>query len=141
MPSYTDIRAGLAANLAAVAGFTIYATIPATVDPPAIVIGAFRRMEVQRRLGSLQPGRTKTGLWIVPVRVYWGDAGEQASQTEIDRLADLNSAGGLVSAIEANQGLGIGAQRVEVVEFGKYGDFAVGGSSLLGFEVTVEVLA
>jgi hypothetical protein len=137
VPSFADIRAALASNIAgSLPTFRVYAMIPAAVDAPAIIVGGFRVVEVTRKLN-----RNKTGKWFIPVRVIMGDASEVASQGDLDILADLNGAGGIVAAIESDPTLAGIAEGVMVTELSKYGNVPVGGADFIGFDVTVEVRA
>jgi hypothetical protein len=141
MPTFAEIREGLAANLATLAGVAAYATVQPELDAPATVVGPFRSSEPRGTLGRRQPGAVIKATWIVPVRVYMGNASEVATQDDLDVLADWNSAGGIVKVIESDPTLGGIADGVRVLELSKYGTFDVGKATFLGFEATVEVLA
>lgn len=132
--SITDIRDGLATNLATIAGLRSSSDIPDNPSPP-IAIVQFQSVDYD---GAFQQGMA-TYSFIVSVLV--GRASERTSQRKLDTYASTG-AGGIKNAIESDKTLGGNAYDVRVEAMSNVSAVSLGGDiSYLSADFVVTVLA
>lgn len=135
MTSLTDIREGLAANLATISGLQQSAYLLSNPTPPAAEVQP-DEVEYDR---SFQRG---TDRWQLIVRCFVGATSDVGAQKRLDRMLASSGADSVKQALESDRTLGGAADDVRVVRCTGYRIFARdGGASVLGAEWTVQVLA
>ena len=132
--SISEIREGIATNLATISGLRTAAEIPDNPSPP-IAIVQFQTVDYD---GAFQQGMA-TYSFIVSVLV--GRAAERTSQRKLDAYASTG-AGGIKDAIESDRTLGGHAFDVRVEAMTNISAVSLGGDvSYLSADFVVTVFA
>lgn len=132
--SISDIREGIATNLATITGLRTASEVPDNPSPP-IAIVQFQSVDYD---GAFQGGLT-TYSFIVSVLV--GRAAERTSQRKLDAYASTGT-GGIKAAIESDKTLDGNAYDVRVEAMTNISAVSLGGDiSYLSADFVVTVLA
>lgn len=134
MPSISDLRAGLATNLATITGLRTAAEIPDNPSPP-IAIVQLQRVSFD---GAFQGGMT---TYDFTVSVIVGRAAEREAQRRLDAFASSSGASSIKAAIESNRTLGGDCFDLRVSEMSNIGAVLLGEASYLAADFVVTVLA
>jgi len=132
--SITDIRDGIATNLATISGLRTASEIPDNPSPPQAIV-QFQSVDYD---GAFQGGMA-TYSFIVSVLV--GRAAERTSQRKLNAYASTG-AGGVKAAIESDKSLGGSAYDVRVEAMTNISAVSLGGDiSYLSADFVVTVIA
>lgn len=131
--SITDIRAGLAANLADIAGLRTYAEIPDQPNIPCAIV-TMQNIQYDR---SFQRGLTEYNFTIT---VVVGRASERTSQQRLDAYAS-NGDASIKTAVESDKTLGGSAYDVRVISMDNIGAVNLNETQYLGMDLSVSVYA
>lgn len=134
MASITELRAGIAANLATISGLRTSSEIPDNPNPPIAVV-AFDRVSYH------QAYRNSTADYRFVVQVIVGRVDERNAQRALDTYCSTSGASSVVLAIESDKTLGGKAFDCFVSEMSNYGSISVGENIYLAAEFQVQVLA
>lgn len=134
MASITELRTGLAVNLATISGLRTSATIPDNPNPP-IAIVMFDRVEYHQ---SYKNGMSN---YSFSVQVIVGRVDERNAQRSLDGYCSSTGASSVLLAIESDKTLGGKAFDCVVSEMSNYGSISVGENTYLAAEFQVQVLA
>lgn len=129
----SDIRAGLAANLATITNTQVTAYILANPMPPAIMVAPGETQYDQ----AFNRGHD---LWTFTVQVLVGAAADQGAQATLDAYLAPSGSGSIKTAIESDQTLGGKVLNLQVTQcsgYRLYGD----NPPVLGAEWTVQIRA
>jgi hypothetical protein len=132
--SITDIRDGIATNLATISGLRTASEVPDNPSPP-IAIVQFQSVDYD---GAFQQG-VSTYSFLVSVLV--GRAAERTVQRKLNAYASTG-AGGIKNAIESDKSLGGAAYDVRVEAMTNISAVSLGGDiAYLSADFVVTVLA
>lgn len=135
MPSLYEIRAGLKARLATIAGLRAFGFVPDQLPVPAAFVGPPDSVEFDLAFAR------GADRWLIPVRVAVSRATDRRAQAALDAYLAGSGPSSIKAAIEADPTLGITAQTCRVQAVRGYGVFEHGGGQYLGAEFVVEVIA
>jgi hypothetical protein len=130
MASITDLRTGIATNLATITGLRTAATMPDNPNPPiAIVVPQSVNYD-----DTFQRGMQTYQFTVV---VIVGRVDERTAQNNLDSFVSSTGPKSIKLAIESDKSLGGKAFDVRVSEMRNYGQLAVGEVTYLSAEFTV----
>jgi len=134
VPTITEIRNGLATNLATISGLRTSAEIPDNPSPPIAVV------QLQRVAfdGAFQGGMTTYDL-IVSVIV--GRVAEREAGRRLDAYSSSSGASSVKKAIESDRTLGGKVFDLRVVEMTNIGAVLLGEATYLAADFAVTVYA
>jgi hypothetical protein len=132
--SITDIRAGLATNLATIPGLRASAEIPDNPSPPVAVVV----LQSVNFDGSFKQGLT-TYNFVVTVIV--GRPAEREAQRRLDAYASSTGASSVKLAIQSDKTLGGKAFDVRVTDMNNIGAVLLGEATYLSADFAVTVYA
>lgn len=135
-PTLTQIREGIAANLATLQGCQVSAYMLANPTPPTVHVYP-GDIEYDLAMGR---GLDK---WTLTVQAFVGTVSDQGSQVKLDAFLAPSGALSVKSAVESDQTLGGLVSDLQVVSCSGYRVYAreSGHPPVLGAEWSVEVLA
>ena len=134
MASITDLRNGLATNLATISGLRVSAEIPDNVNPPTAVI-VFDRVEYHQAYKNGMSNYSFT-IQLIVSRVE-----ERNAQRYLDAYCSSDGASSVLLAVESDKTLGGKAFDTYVSEMSSYGSINIGDNTYLAAEFQVQVLA
>lgn len=117
--SITDIRDGIATNLATISGLRVASDVPDNPNPPQAIV----QLQNVDYDGAFQGGLT-TYSFLVTVLV--GRAAERSAQNKLNAYASTGS-GGIKAAIESDKSLGGAAYDVTVETMTNISAVSLGG--------------
>jgi hypothetical protein len=130
MASVTDLRTGIATNLATITGLRTAATMPDNPNPPiAIVIPSTISFD-----DTFQRGMQ---TYAFNVLVIVGRADERTAQNNLDGFCASTGTKSIKLAVEKDKSLGGKAFDVRVTEMRNYGQIVIGEVTYLSAEFTV----
>lgn len=132
--SISDIREGLATNLATIAGLRSTAEIPDNPSPPIAVVV----LQSVNYDGAFQQGMT-TYNFVVTVIV--GRPAEREAQRRLDAYASSTGASSVKLAIQSDKTLGGSAFDVRVTDMNNIGAVLLGEATYLSADFAVTVYA
>lgn len=134
MASITDLRNGLATNLATIPGLRTAATIPDNPNPP-IAIVQLNTVEYHQDF--------KRGMaeYNFSVQVVVGRVDERSAQVALDAFCSSDGASSVSLAVESNRTLGGKAFDCIVTQMTSYGSVVISDVNYLAAEFNVRVLA
>ena len=130
MASLSDLRTGLATNLATITGLRTAATIPDNPNPPIAIISP-----VAITYDSVYGRGMQEYQFTVTVLV--GLVAERSNQNKIDAYCSSTGSSSIKLAIESDKSLGGKAFDVRVTEMRAYSSVTVGDVKYLAAEFTV----
>jgi hypothetical protein len=131
--SVTDIRAGLATNLATISGLRTAAELPDQPSPPIAVVQINNISYDEAFQGGL-------ALYNFTVTVIVGRVSERTAQTRLNAFASTG-AGGIKKAVESDKTLGGKAFDVRVQEMTSMGAITLGETQYMACEFSVQVMS
>ena len=134
MPTITEIRDGLATNLATISGLRTSAEIPDNPSPP-IAIVQLQRVAFD---GAFQGGMTTYDL---TVSVIVGRVAEREAGRRLDAYSSSSGASSVKKAIESDRTLGGKVFDLRVVEMTNIGAVLLGEATYLAADFAVTVYA
>lgn len=132
--SITDLRNGLATNLATISGLRTAAEIPDNPSPPVAVV----QLQNVAYDGAFQKGMT-TYNFIVSVIV--GRVAEREAQRRLDAFVSSTGSSSIKLAIESDRTLDGAAYDVRAVEMTNIGAVLLGEATYLAADFAVTVYA
>lgn len=134
MADISELRDGIAANLATIAGLRTSATIPDNPNPP-IAIVQLNRVQYHQ---DFQRGMTEYNF---AVQVIVGRVDERSSQRILDAYCSSTGPSSIGLAVESNRTLSGKAFDTIVTEMTNYGSVLISDVTYLAAEFNVRVLA
>ena len=134
MASITELREGIAANLATIPGLRTAATIPDNPNPP-IAIVQLNRVQYHQ---DFKRGMTEYNF---AVQVVVGGVDERSAQQRLDLYCSSTGEYAVGLAIESDRTLGGKAFDCIVTEMTNYGSVLISDVTYLAAEFNVRVLA
>lgn len=134
MASITDLRAGIAANLATIAGLRTSAEMPDNPNPPVAVVSI---SDVDYDL-DFNRGMSQYNF---DVTVIVGRADERTAQRKLDAFCSSTGTDSIKLAIESNRNLSGVAYDTRVSGLRSYGSITVNDTTYMAAEFTVQCLA
>jgi hypothetical protein len=133
MALISDLRVGIAANLATITGLRTGSTIPENVNPPYAIV-APSSMNYHASMGN---GMT-TYNFIVTLVVGRADA--RSAQNALDAFCSSTGSSSIRSAVESDRTLGGKAFDCVVTQMRNYGSLSIGDNTYLAaeFDLTVQ---
>lgn len=134
MASITDIRNGLASQLATISGLRTTTETPDTISPPIAIVN----------LANLNYDRAfQRGLdeYNFVVTVIVGRVGERSAQRLLDSYVSTTGSSSVKLAIESDKTLGGKCDSLRVTDMRNYGSIVVGEITYLAAEFNVVVFA
>jgi hypothetical protein len=133
MASISELRAGLATNLATISGLRTAATVPDQINPPiAVVMPA----SITYDLAFARSGGDE---YEFTVMVIVGRVDERMAQNKLDAYCSGSGAQSIKTAIESNRTLGGKAFDCRVTSLRNYNQVTVGDVTYLAAEFVVQV--
>jgi hypothetical protein len=132
--SITELREGLAANLATIPGLRTAATIPDNPNPP-IAIVQLNRVQYHQ---DFKRGMTEYNF---AVQVVVGRVDERSAQQRLDLYCSSTGDYAIGLAVESDRTLGGKAFDCIVTEMTNYGSVLISDVTYLAAEFNVRVLA
>ena len=129
----SNLRAGLAANLATISGLRVVETLPDVVNPPMAMIGL-------DKVAYNRQNNRSMAEYTFKVSVIVGRVSERIAQKTMDIYLAPGS-GSIKYALESDRTLGGYAFDVFVAETGAIGALSVNGIDYYSAEFSVQVFA
>jgi hypothetical protein len=130
MASITDLRTGIATNLATITGLRTSPTLPDNPNPPiALVTPISVSFDDSFKRGM------QTYTFVISVIV--GRADERTAQNKLDGFVSSTGASSVKLAVESDKTLGGNAFDCRVTEMRNYGQLTIGDVIYLSAEFTV----
>jgi hypothetical protein len=135
MASISDLRTGLATNLATISGLRTSATVPDSINPPiAVVMPSSINYDTAF-------ARTGGDEFEFIVLVIVGRVDERTAQNRLDAYCSGTGASSIKTAIEIDKTLGGKAFSLRVTSLRNYNQLTVGDITYLSAEFVVQVYA
>jgi hypothetical protein len=135
MASISDLRAGIAANLATVSGLRTSATVPDSINPPIAVV---MPSTITYDTAFARSGGDEYEFLVM---VIVGRVDERSAQNNLDGYCSGTGATSIKAAIERNKTLGGKAFSLRVTSLRNYTQLTVGDITYLSAEFVVQVYA
>jgi hypothetical protein len=133
MATISELRAGLATNLATISGLRTAATVPDQINPPiAVVMPATITYD-------LAFARSGGDEYEFTVMVIVGRVDERMAQNKLDAYCSGSGTQSIKTAIESNRTLGGKAFDCRVTSLRNYNQVTVGDVTYLAAEFVVQV--
>jgi len=130
MASITDLRTGIATNLATISGLRTSPTLPDNPNPPiALVTPISVSFDDSFKRGM------QTYTFVISVIV--GRVDERTAQNKLDGFVSSTGASSVKLAVESDKTLGGNAFDCRVTEMRNYGQLTIGDVIYLSAEFTV----
>ena len=130
----SDIRKGLAGQLAQVRGLRVSEQVPEQINPPAAVITRASVDYTQNMKGGLTE-------WSMQVQLVAGRMADQQSQRQVDAWLSWDGAQSVRAALEADRTLGGNCQTSRVTSADALITMQIGDSEYIGVTLSVTVWA
>lgn len=134
MASISELRDGIAANLATISGLRVSATIPDNPNPPIAIVQLTRVQYHQ----DFKRGMTEYNF---SVQIVVGKVDERSAQTNLDAYCSSTGNSSIILAVESDRSLGGKAFDAIVTEISNYGSVTISDINYLAAEFNVRVLA
>lgn len=134
MASISELRDGIAANLATISGLRVSATIPDNPNPPIAIVQLTRVQYHQ----DFKRGMTEYNF---SVQIVVGKVDERSAQTNLDAYCSSTGNSSIILAVESDRSLGGKAFDAIVTEVSNYGSVTISDINYLAAEFNVRVLA
>lgn len=134
MASISDLRAGIAANLATISGLRVSAEMPDNPNPPMAIV-AFNDAEFDL---DFNRGMSQYNFTVT---VIVGRAAERSAQRALDSYCSSTGATSIKLAVESNRTLSGVAYDTRVSQLSSYGSITVGDTTYLAAEFDVQCYA
>ena len=134
MASITELRDGIAHNLATISGLRTSATIPDNPNPPVAIV-QLNRVQYHQ---DFQRGMTEYNF---AVQVIVGRVDERSAQANLDAYCSSTGSSSIYLAIESDRQLQNNAFDCIVTEMTNYGSVLISDVTYLAAEFNVRVLA
>jgi hypothetical protein len=133
MANITDLRTGIATNLATITGLRTGATIPENVSPPYAIVAP-------SGISYHQSMRNGMSTYNFTVTLVVGRADARSSQNALDAYCGSTGSSSIRSAIESDRTLSGKAFDCVVTGMRNYGSISIGDNTYLAaeFDLTVQ---
>ena len=131
--SISDIRDGLATNLATITGLRTAADLPDSPSPPIAVVALNNVTYDQAFQGGMV-------FYNFTITVIVGRVSERTAQNRLNAYASTGS-GGIKTAVESDKTLGGAAYDVRVQEMTNIGAITLGEQQYLAAEFSAQVMS
>jgi hypothetical protein len=135
MPTVSELRTGLATNLATISGLRTSATIPDQVTPPVAVV---MPNQITYDTAFARAGGDEYEFIVM---VIVGRVDERTAQNRLDAYCSGSGASSVKLAIESDKTLGGKAFDCRVTNLRNYNQVTVGDTTYLSGEFVVQVYA
>jgi hypothetical protein len=135
MASISDLRNGIAANLATVAGLRTSATVPDSINPPIAVV---MPSTITYDTAFARSGGDEYEFLVM---VIVGRVDERSAQNNLDGYCSGTGSTSIKAAIERDKTLGGKAFSLRVTSLRNYTQLTVGDITYLSAEFVVQVYA
>lgn len=134
MTTLTELRSGIATNLATISGLRTASTVPDQPNPPIAVV-------IPRTITYDTAYARGLDTYEFVIIVIVGRVSERTAQTTLDAYCNPSGASSIKAAIESDRTLGGAASDLRVQEMRNYQSLAVGEVTYLAAEFVVQVIA
>ena len=134
MASITDLRAGIAANLATISGLRTGSTIPDNVNPPFAIIAP-------ASVNYHQAYHNGLSTYNFTVTLVVGRASERSAQNALDAYCSPTGSSSIRGAVELDRTLNGKAFDCVVSGMRNYGSISLGDNTYLAAEFDLVVQA
>lgn len=128
-----NVREGLRARLATIAGLRTFAEIPESIPVPCAIVGVPSEVLFDSTLARTNDQAT------FPVRVMVARANDRSAQKALDVYLQSTGASSIKTVIEAESSLGGAANTLKVDRVSGIGVYTIAGVDYLGAEFSVRV--
>jgi hypothetical protein len=128
-----NVREGLRARLATIAGLRTFAEIPESIPVPCAIVGVPSEVLFDSTLARTNDQAT------FPVRIMVARANDRSAQKALDVYLQSTGASSVKTVIEAESSLGGAANTVKVDRVSGIGVYTIAGVDYLGAEFSVRV--
>jgi hypothetical protein len=135
MAAISDLRTGIAANLATVAGLRTSATVPDSINPPIAVV---MPSTITYDTAFARSGGDEYEFLVM---VIVGRVDERSAQNNLDGYCSGTGSTSIKAAIERDKTLGGKAFSLRVTSLRNYTQLTVGDITYLSAEFVVQVYA
>lgn len=135
MATVSELRTGLATNLAAITGLRTTATVPDNINPPIAVV------MLNTITYDLSFARSGGDEYEFLVMVIVGRVDERTAQNRLDAYCTGSGVTSVKTAIEKDKTLGGKAFDCRVTSLRNYQQLSVGDSTFLTAEFVVQVIS
>jgi hypothetical protein len=135
MPTVSELRTGLATNLATISGLRTSATVPDQINPPIAVVSP---SSITYDLAFARSGGDEYEFVIT---VIVGRVDERSAQNKLDAYCSGSGASSIKTAVESNRSLGGKAFDCRVTQLRNYTNVTVGDATFLAAEFVCQVIA
>jgi hypothetical protein len=135
MASISDLRTGIATNLATIQGLRTSATVPDQINPPIAVV---MPSSIEYDLAFARSGGDE---YEFTVMVIVGRVDERMAQNKLDAYCSGSGTQSIKAAIESNKTLGGKAFDCRVTSLRNYNQVSVADVTYLAAEFVVQVYA
>lgn len=135
MASISDLRTGIATNLATIPGLRTSATVPDSVNPPIAVV---MPNSINYDIAFARTGGDEYEFIVMAIV---GRVDERTSQNRLDAYCSGTGTESIKRAIESDKSLGGKAFSLRVTNLRSYNQLTVGDITYLSGEFTVTVYA
>lgn len=135
MASISDLRTGIATNLATISGLRTSATIPDSINPPIAVV---MPNTITYDTAFARSGGDEYEFLVM---VIVGRVDERTAQNRLDGYCSGTGASSVKAAIESDKTLGGKAFSLRVTSLRNYNQVTVGDVTYLSGEFVVQVFA
>jgi hypothetical protein len=130
MASITDLRTGIATNLATISGLRTAATVPDNPNPPIAIV-------VPQTVNYDDTFQRGMQTYQFTVLVIVGRVDERTAQNNLDAFVSSTGTKSIKLAVEKDKSLGGKAFDVRVSEMRNYGQVSIGEVTYLSAEFNV----
>lgn len=134
MTTLSELRTGIATNLATISGLRTASTVPDQPNPPIAVV-------IPRTISYDTTYGRGMDTYEFVIIVIVGRVSERTAQTTLDAYCNPSGASSIKAAIESDETLGGKAFDLRVQEMRNYQSLAVGEVTYLAAEFVVQVIA
>lgn len=134
MPTVTQIRAGLATNLATISGLRTSALIPDAPQPPIAVV-------IPNSISYDTTFHRGFDTYSYTVTLIVGRQSDRTAQNTLDGFCNPSGATSVKTAIESDRTLGSIAQSLRVTDMATYGSMTIADTVYLIADFSVTVYA
>jgi hypothetical protein len=134
MPTISQLRTGLATNLATISGLRTSALIPDAPQPPIAVV-------IPNAISYDTTFHRGFDTYTYTITLIVGRQSDRTAQTTLDGYCDPTGATSVKTAIESDKTLGGNAQTLRVTDMSTYGSMTIADTVYLIADFSVTVYA
>lgn len=134
MASISDLRSGIATNLATISGLRVSATIPDQINPP-IAIVELQSIDYDRSM------HRANNIYTFRIVVLVARVSERSGQNKLDAYVASTGSSSIKTAMETDRTLGGAAHDSHLTQLSSYGVTAIGEVDYMSAEFQLLVHA